>query len=113
MPDSTEENEPELHLLSLEECLRLHAIDAGIFAPFVIARLSSTSESHFAELWVRIKEESSRAEQSLRVRILWNPESRFALPVAVQERTLTEWAALGVACTLLPALTGMRILAVA
>jgi hypothetical protein len=113
MPDPMEDNEQEAYLLRLEECLRLHAIDATIFIPFVIERLSSESGNHSAELWVRLKMESAREERTVRVRVLWDAQSGFTLPAAVQERVLTEWAALGVACALLPALTGMRVLSVA
>lgn len=106
-------NEEALRLLPLEEGLRLHAIDASIFAPFVIARLASAPQDTSAELWVRLKKESAYEERPIRVRLQWDVRNAFTLPVAVQERVLTEWAALGVACVLLPALTGMRILSVA
>lgn len=103
----------ETFLLSLEESLRGHAIDASIFAPFVIARLRTAPEDTEAELQVCMKEESGREERTVQVRVGWNPQSAFQQPVAVQERVITEWAALGIACVVLPALAGVRITSVA
>lgn len=100
-------------VLQLEETLRLHAIDASIFAPFVIARLRSDSEETHREIVVHLQEMSSPEERSINVSLQWEASSAFTLPVAVQERVLTEWAALGVACVLLPALCGVPIVSVA
>jgi len=99
--------------IRLEEALRLHEIDASVFAPFVIARLRTRPDGTETELAVRLKEVSAREERSITVRLQWDAQSAFTQPVAVQERVLTEWAALGIACVLLPALLGVRIVSVA
>ncbi len=65
MSDPTNEM-PSLHL---EESLRLHAIDASVFAPFVIARIRAVPEDTEAILQVRMKEESASEERSLHVRL--------------------------------------------
>lgn len=103
----------ETPILRLEEALRLHAIDASIFAPFVIARLRAAPEETIAELLVRMQEVSGHEERAVRVSLQWDAQSAFQQPVAVQERVLTEWAALGIACVLLPTLLGVRIVSVA
>ncbi len=103
----------EMPLLQMEEALRLHAIDASVFAPFVIARVRTAPEDTEAILQVRMKEESISEERSFPVRLLWDPGSAFTQPAAVQERVLTEWAALGLACVLLPQLLGLQIVSVA
>lgn len=100
-------------VLRLEETLRLHAIDASIFAPFVIARLRSHPDETHQEIIVHLQEMNSPEERSINVRLHWEASSAFTLPIAGQERVLTEWAALGVACVLLPALCGVRIVSVA
>lgn len=100
-------------VLRLEEALRLHAIDATVFAPFVIARLRAAAEDTETELLVRMKEENAPQERFQRVRLQWDPGSAFLNLPAVQERVLTEWAALGLACALLPQLLGVRIVSVA
>jgi hypothetical protein len=43
------------------------------------------------------------------VRLLWSPESASAPPPAVQDNTVTEWAALGVACALLAHFTEITV----
>jgi len=103
----------EMLSLRLEELLRSHEIDASIFAPFVIARLRGKFEDSEAVLLVRIGEVDASDERALQVLIQWEPGSAFAQPVAVQERVLTEWAALGVACLLLPGLLNVWITSVA
>src|SRR5437879_2465611 len=106
MPDSAEEDVQEPLVLSLQDGLASHAVDASVFLPFVVARLSAEPEANSAELWVRVKEESSANEKSVRVRLTWEASRISPLPAAIQEHVITEWAALGVACVLLPALTG-------
>jgi hypothetical protein len=99
-------------LLILEENLRLHAIGAEIFAPFVIERFGAGSNATFAELSVTMTDERGQ-EQNRVVHMTWQPQSASTKPFAVQERVMTEWGALGVACALIPALLGLRVLSVA
>ncbi len=99
--------------IELEEALGLHAIDASVFAPFVIQRLKAGGNANDVELLVIIGSDKGQDERFLRVQIRWNPDNAFRLPVAVQERVVTEWAALGVACALIPDILGMRVLSVA
>ena len=98
--------------VSLEESLQLHAVGAEIFAPFVIERLGAGGGAFSAELVVTIVDLSGQTREQA-VRLTWQPQSTPAKPLAVQERVRTEWAALGVACALLPVLLGMRVLSVA
>ena len=95
--------------IALEENLRVHAIGAEILAPFVIERFNAGGEAAFAEISVAITGEDGQ-EQTRAVRLLWNPQSAFAKPSAMQERVKTEWGAVGVACALIPPLLGKRIL---
>lgn len=103
----------EILAIPLEDALRRNAVDAAIFAPFVIARLRAEPENSQADLWVRMDNETGNEQHALHVRLHWNNRNAFSHPIAVQERVVTEWAALGVACALLPALFGMYIVSVA
>ncbi|GDX41386.1 hypothetical protein LBMAG21_16780 [Armatimonadota bacterium] len=100
-------------VIELETALGLHAIDASVFAPFAIQRLKAGGNADNAELLVILGSDKAQEERFLRVRIRWNPDSAFRLLVAVQGRVVTEWAALGVACALIPEILGMRVLSVA
>jgi hypothetical protein len=55
-----------------------------------------------------LKAESAREERAVHVRLHWDNRNAFTLPAAVNERVLTEWAALGVACVLLPVCCCLR-----
>ena len=109
MPDTTD----EMPLLRLEESLLRHEIDTSVFAPFVIARLRGAPDDIEAVIQKHLIEASTHKERSVRVRLQWEPHSAFTRPVAIQERVLTEWAALGLTCVLLPELLGLRIVSVA
>ena len=97
----------------LEHELARHDIDASVFVPFVVARLQSTPEANGAELAVRIAAEGAAEETSVLVRIEWDAKSHSSRGSAIQDRVVTEWAALGVACALLPELLGVVIVSVA
>ncbi len=99
-------------LVSLEESLRLHDIGAEVFAPFVIERFRAGDGATFVELSVTLTDEQGLERDQL-VRLTWQAQSVASKPFAVQERVMTEWGALGVACALSPSLLGKRILSVA
>lgn len=110
MPEKSTPSDMALPLL-LEENLRLHAIGAEIFAPFVIERLGGGNEITSAELTV-ILTDAEGQEQTKGVHLVWKPQSASLKPLAVQERVKTEWGA-GIACALIPSLLGLRVLSVA
>ena len=99
-------------VIALEENLSLHPIGAEIFAPFVIERFGAGSGIVSAELAVTITDEHGQGQNRI-VHLAWQAQSASVKPLAVQERVRTEWGALGIACTLIPALLGLRVLSVA
>ena len=65
------------------------------------------------EFTLRLQDVSVAGEQTRRVQFYWNAETALTLPPAVQEHTITEWAACGLACALAPRYTGLFIRSVA
>ncbi len=85
----------------LEDIARAHRIGAGVFVPFVIARLQGENGVSEATLTVRLRNVGSAGERQRQLRLFWDASSAPAQPLGVQERTVTEWAACGVACVVL------------
>lgn len=80
-----------------------------MFIPFIIVRLSGTEAITEATLSVRLRdvEEEGEREQTLRLR--WLPTSVPTERAPLQEREVTEFAACGVACVLVPLYAHLRI----
>ena len=93
----------------LEEIARDHRIGVGVFVPFVIARLQGANGGTEAILTVRLRDIDGVGERQRQLRLFWSESSAPTQPLAVQERTVTEWAACGVACALLARYTRMRV----
>lgn len=99
-------------IISLEDSLSLHEIGAQMFVPFVIDRLGGGTNRVSAELVVITMDQETQTQQS-RVTLTWSAQSTATRPLPVQERVITEWGALGVACAVIPVLLGMHVLSVA
>ena len=97
----------------LEDIAIAHRISAGLFIPFVISRLQGTGFSTEAMLSVTLRNFGGAGEQQNQLRLFWSPDSAAAHPLGVQERTVTEWAALGIACAMLARYTSVWISQVA
>jgi hypothetical protein len=93
----------------LEEMLRRHLVTASVFAPFVVARLSEEGHGHEALLTVRLRGLENRDEAVQMLCLRWSPETAVVQLPPVQDNTVTEWAALGVALAVLPHFTGMTV----
>jgi hypothetical protein len=96
----------------LEESLADHHIGAGIFMPFVIIRLREEAANQ-STLSVVLRNVDNVEERQRTIRLVWNTSSVPTLPAGVQEHTITEWAACGVACAILSLYTGLRVRSVA
>ncbi len=97
----------------LEDIAMDHRISADAFVPFVIARLQAEAQATEAMLTVTLWNIGSTGERQEKLRLYWSPSSASAQPLGVQERTITEWAALGLACVVLARYTPIRISQVA
>jgi hypothetical protein len=84
----------------LEDIARDHPIGAGVFIPFAISRLAGGSDATEATLAVRLRDIDGPGETRRMLRLFWSAGSVLAEPAAMQDRTVTEWAACGVACAI-------------
>ncbi len=97
----------------LEDIARDHRIGAGVFVPFVIARLQAESGASEATLTVRLRDVGGAGEQQRQLRLFWEASSAQKQPLGVQERTVTEWAAYGIACVVLARYSQIQVSQVA
>ena len=93
----------------LEDIAFEHRIGATMFVPFAIARLRGSTSATEATLMVRLLNVGDAGETQRTLRISWSASSAPAQPLAVQERTVTEWAAYGVACAVVSIYAGLRV----
>lgn len=100
-------------LYRLEDIGKAHQIDASVFVPFAVVRLRAEVDSSDATLEVQLRNLLGFDSEVRQVRIVWSDDSVPEVPLAVQDRTITEWAACGVACVLVPLYSHFRILNVA
>lgn len=93
----------------LEDIAADHLIGVGVFIPFVIARLPGDSRATEALLAVTLRNIGDAGERQVTLRLTWSSLSASAQPLGVPERTITEWAACGLACVVLAHYTQARI----
>lgn len=98
---------------NLESYSDRHGIAAGLFAPFVLERLCTDFAQTDATLAVTLRDVGSPGEVQRNLRLSWSAASVLSRPPGVQGNTVTEWAALGLACVLVPHYTGLSIRRVA
>lgn len=97
----------------LEDIALDHRIGAGVFVPFVIARLQGEEHATEVVLTVTLRDVDNPGDRQERLRLFWASSSAPSQPLGVQERTVTEWAALGLACVTLARYTAARVSQVA
>ena len=97
----------------LENIAEDNPIRAEIFLPFTIARLREAETAWEAELSVQLRDTGDDSESQRRLHLMWSEGSAPVEPLSVQERMVTEWAAAGIACVLVPLYARMRVLQVA
>ena len=97
----------------LETLGELHPVAVHLFVPFAVARLQQQSGATEAVLAVELRGIPDQPSEERPLRLWWQPASAVTLPLAVQDAPLTEWAALGVACTVIWHCGGLRLHAVA
>jgi hypothetical protein len=97
----------------LEAIGELHAIATKVFLPFAVTRLRKRSEDTDAVLTVELRDIENGTREKRQLRLFWERDSISDLPVAVQDQTVTEWAALGVACAVIWHFARLRLHATA
>ena len=96
----------------LETIAQLHAVSTDLFIPFVIHRLGGSSNQTEATLTVELRGVGDFGDALRQLRLNWDAASAPELPPGVPDATVTEWAALGIACTVLWYYGGLRLSAV-
>ncbi len=96
----------------LEDLARRHEISTGLFVPFVIRRLRASAEGTEAVFAVSLRNIGSKEENHRALRVYWSDSRVPEQPLGVPEHTVTEFAALGVACMVVSLYAGLRIQAV-
>ena len=96
----------------LEDLPGAHGINAGLFIPFVIRRLRADPEQTDAVLSVSLRNIGSKRKRQRTLRLRWSAGSVADQAMGVAEHTVTEWAALGIACILVGLYPGLKIQAV-
>lgn len=96
------------HEYRLEDIARDHAINAAVFVPFAILRLRGDREATDATFEVMIHDVREAGDKRGQLRLKWSAESAPAQPPAVHDRSVTEWAACGVACAIVSVFGGLR-----
>lgn len=89
-----------------EEITTRNVIDAGWFLPFVVHRLQS-GEEKTAILTITLYDVLEVPITKDRLELTWRMETRATLPI--QEHIITEWAAYGIACVLVPLYTDFQV----
>ena len=93
----------------LETIGQLHAVAANLFIPFSIVRLQDHPQTTSTTLTVELRGIRGRTTEERQLRLTWDAKAIPALPLAIQENPLTEWAALGVACVVIWQYAGVRL----
>ncbi len=87
-------------------------IQADLFIPFTITRLQQTkTTNHKALLMVQL-ENIENVDKSRELLVSWSTDDIIDEKIPLQEHVITEWAAVGIACVLVPLYTDLRILQV-
>src|SRR5260370_20291367 len=84
----------------LEDIVARHRVEAGLFIPFTTQRLSGGLAITEAVWTISLRDVGVPGVRQPSLRVFWSSENVPVRPSGVSDHTLTEWAALGVACAL-------------
>lgn len=96
--------------VNLVEAIAQNDIDTRWFIPFVLYRLqASRLENQQVDLELSLINIGDTANESRLLRLTWlETDATLGIPL-VQDRVITEWAACGIACILIPRYTDYRV----
>jgi hypothetical protein len=97
----------------LESIGELHAVATEMFIPFAVVRLQRFPKDTETELTVEMRGIRPGVSEKRRLWLTWDSESVPPLPLAIQDNSITEWAALGVASAIIWHYARLRLHAVA
>jgi hypothetical protein len=85
-----------------------HPVGADLFVPLTIARLAGDSGATQVHLTVELRDVQQAGNSTRELEIHWPPESAPSQPLAIDQRSLTESAACGIACVVVSVYAGLR-----
>lgn len=89
------------------------AIDASPFLPFTIFRLQPYAVQQQVKLTVSLYEPNKETPRKHNLSLSWNSSSDTLTTPPIQQHTITEWAACGIALAIVPLYTNYQVLEVA
>ncbi len=93
----------------LEDIVARHRVEAGLFIPFTTQRLSGGLAITEAVWTISLRDVGVPGVRQPSLRVFWSSENVPVRPSGVSDHTLTEWAALGMACALVARYTPYHI----
>lgn len=99
-------------VFDLDTIGRLNPVNAEWFLPFLIHRLKPDSHSQAATVEITLRDISGHRQPSYFLELHWGDQNNALGVPPVQESVVTEWAACGMACVIVPLYTQLRILQV-
>jgi len=97
----------------LENIVADNDIQADIFLPFTIIRLRQTmTTDQQAILAVQLRDIGKPGESHRELLLSWSTSGIVRERLPLQEHVMTEWAAVGIACVLVPLYASLRVLQV-
>ena len=98
--------------LSLNQALQNQEIDAQWFLPFTLYRLQPYAPTRQVVITVTLRHIFNQPVVIRRLLLTWNADAPVLSSPPVQDAVITEWAACGIACAVLPFYTPLHLVKV-
>lgn len=98
--------------LSLNQAIENNQIDAQWFLPFTVHRLERYAPSRQLVVTITLRDILSESIITRRLLLTWEANTPTIVSPPVQEGVMTEWAACGIACAILPFYTQFQLVKV-
>lgn len=96
----------------LEQVVKLNQIDTRWFLPFLIYRFREQTNQQVIQFSVTLQGISQQTSNKRVLELRWQKESETLSSPPIQSSVITEWAAYGMACVVIPFYTGLPIVQV-
>ena len=98
--------------LLLNTAIENNVIDTQWFLPFTIYRLQSYTQTQQLQVMVTLEQIGAESMAERRLLLAWRADTPQITTPPVQDTIITEWAACGIACALLPFYTQFQLVKV-
>lgn len=93
----------------LEQIVQLNQIDTRWFLPFLIYRFKEHTDQQVIQFQVTLQGIPQQTSNKRVLELHWKRESETLSSPPIQTSVITEWAAYGMACVVVPFYTGLQI----